>query len=300
MRENEHPDLFAEAAATEFREAAEALSFAMTMLRMYLRHQDQVRQRRAIADERDKRAQAERDKAERDATRARWQPANDRQWLRTAGPAEVASAWCAAAPYADPRSDLYERGAELAVNNCEGWLRQYHPYAMNYYDRLRADELGRIDAMGETMPLFLNHPSARPQEARPRLSITARGVRDGVDETLGPQREEFEQHFAERQTARGSRIVERMQYRAMTAGRPPLSPDEQRTVLDKATNLSPELIGTVIPATAAPRPARRPWENDSPFSVEEVVAYAVRNPDALSESAPAQTAARQERRARHA
>ena len=102
----------------------------------------------------------------------------------------------------------------------------------------------------------------------------------------GPSREGFEQHVAQTQTARGARIVEGMQSRALASDRPLLDPDEQRTALETATNLPPEIIGQVVQSAPPPtRPARRPWENDSPFSIEEVVAFAAQHPESLASPA---------------
>jgi hypothetical protein len=301
MSDDQYPDLFGEALAVEAREVMQALSCVAVLVRAAMRHQAKVRAKRELADEQAKRAQEQREKAERDAIRSQWEPANDRQWLRSANIVEVADAWSAAVDYADQASAAYERSAEFAVNNCEARLRELHPYAMNYFDRLRGEGLSRSDAIGQAAPLFLNHPNARPHEARPRLRITARGVRDGVDETLGPQREEFERHFAERQAVRGTRIVEGMQVRAMAEGRPLLNPDEQRTALDATTNLTPELIGKVVTSnTAVSRRPRRPWENESPFTIQEVVEFASKHPEALVAPAPKPAGSRQQSRSRHA
>lgn len=115
----------------------------------------------------------------------------------------------------------------------------------------------------------------------------------------GPGREEFEQHLSGQQAARGARIVEGMQARAMAEDRPMLDPDEQRTALEAATSLPPEIIAKIVPAAPA-RPARRPWENESPFSIEEVVALAAQNPEAPVSPAPRSAAARGQGRAPHA
>jgi hypothetical protein len=193
---------------------------------------------------------------------------------------------------------MYEKTAELAAGNCEARLRELHPYAMSHYDRLRAEGLSRLDAMHEAAPLFLNHPHARPHGPGARPAVEAGGLGHAwVDEVHGPGREEFEER---RQAARGARIVEGMQARATAEGRPPLGPDEQRTALETATNLPPGLIGKVVPAAAPPRPARRPWENESPFPIEEVVALAAQQPEALASPAPRPGAGRRPGRAPNA
>ena len=300
MSEDQHPDLFGEAGHVALRDSQQAFYVAAALTTAYLRHRSTVKQRQALQSERERRAAEAREKAERDAIRARWEPAHDRQWLRSAGPVDVAEAWSAAAPYADPAADLYERSAELAADNCEARLRDLHPYAMNHYDRLRGDGLGRVEAMHEAVPLFLNHPNPRPHGPGSRPGLAVGGLGDPwVAEVHGPGREEFEQHLAGQQAARGARIVEGMQARAMAEDRPMLDPDEQHTALEAATNLPPEIIAKIVPA-ASPRPARRPWENESPFSIEEVVALAAHQPEAPARPAPRPDAGRRPGRAPHA
>lgn len=303
MTENQFPDPFNEAnsaaARALLRDAAAALAVARAIAQAEARRQ----QRKMIKNERERAALEAREKAEREATRARWAPAADRQWLRSANLVEVSAVWCAAVHYADPASDLYDRSAERAVDNCEVRLRELHPYAMNRYDRLRADGVSRIDAIVEVAPLFLNHPTARPHEENPRLGIAARGLGDPwIDEVYGPSREGFEQHVAEQQIDRGSRIVGRMQARALADDRPLLGPDEQRTALEATTNLSPEIIGKVVPdpSPSAPRPVRRPWENDFPFPIEEVVYLAAQHPEAPASPRPRPVPAHRPRRVPHA
>jgi hypothetical protein len=172
---------------------------------------------------------------------------------------------------------------------------------MNRYDRLRAGGLGRAKAMQDAAPLFLNHPHARPHSGDARSAIAAQGLGDPwIDEVHGPDREGFEQHVAEQQASRGARIVEGMQTRAMASDRSLLDPEEQRTALERATNLPPEIISQVVPSSASRPARRRPWENESPFSIEEVVAIASQHPESLVTAPPAPSQARQPGRAPHA
>lgn len=296
MSEEQYPDPFAEAGRVALRDFGQAIEVVAVITTAWIRHRRHVRQQQEHQADKDRRAREARERAERDAIRARWEPANDRQWLRSAGPVEVAGAWSAAVPYADPAGDLYERSAELAAGNCEARLRELHPYAMGHYDRLRADGLSRLDAMHEAVPLFLNHPDARPHGPGTRPAVEAGGLgHTWAGEEHGPGREEFEQH---RQAARGTRIVEDMQARATAAGRPLPGPDEQRTALETATNLPLEIIGRVVPAGAPP--PRRPWQGESPFSIEEVVALAARQPDTPAGPGPRRPDAPGQRRAPHA
>ncbi|GII56051.1 hypothetical protein Pth03_44400 [Planotetraspora thailandica] len=125
------------------------------------------------------RAQAERERQAADALRARqraehraarlqWLPANDPAWLRKADLLQVSRAWGAAAPYAasDP-------AAERAQLKCEERLRELHPYAMNRYDRLRAEGHAPEAAMREVAPMFAREPRPRtgyPAAVRRQLS----------------------------------------------------------------------------------------------------------------------------------
>lgn len=304
MTENQFPDPFGEAVGQAGREVKTMAYVTALFIGAYLRHQAQAEQKMVLRDEQAKRAAAARERAERDAVRARWAPALDRRWLRGANAVELADTWVAAVPYADPASDLYERSAELAADNCEARLNDLHPYAMNHYHRLRADGLSRPEAMKESLPLFLNHPHAQPQDSSPRLSLTAQGLdHRPPDQAYGPDRAGFDQHVTRQQTARGQRIVGQMQSRALSSDRPLLSTDEQRTALINATNLPPAVIGQIVPSGPAPsRPSRRPWENESPFSIEEVVAFAASHPDSLASpaSGPDPKRTRTPDRARHA
>jgi len=91
-----------------------------------------------------------------------------------------------------------------------------------------------------------------------------------------------------------------MQSRALASDRPLLDTDEQRTALTNTTNLTPEIIGQVVqPVPPARRPAHRPWQDESPFSIEEVVAFAAEHPDCLVAPMAKPAASRAQNRARH-
>src|SRR6266851_2503573 len=74
-----------------------------------------------------------------------------------AGLDQAASAWGAAAAYADA-----DPVAASAMRMSEERLRTLHPYAMTRYDRLREEGASPLDAMGEAAPLFAREPHARP------------------------------------------------------------------------------------------------------------------------------------------
>jgi hypothetical protein len=85
---------------------------------------------------------------------------------------------------------------------------------------------------------------------------------------------------AEAQEDRGRQIVEALQARARAQGRDPLGEAEQRTVLETVTNLPADVIDRVVaPSGTVAQPTRsvraaRPWEQDFPVSISDVVASA--------------------------
>ncbi len=168
----------------------------------------------------------------------------------------------------------YEPSAATAVRNCEARLRDLHPHAMDRYDRLRSDGLGPVEAMRAAAPLFQRRPRIVPIDLAPRSALAA-GSGDGQSWALqvhGPSREEFETYRRER---RASRTVSQLQARALRAEGALLGADELRDVLERTTNLPPDMIakvaGHVVCPTAGPA-TRRPWEDEFPFPMPEVLA----------------------------
>lgn len=274
MSDGQHPDLFQEAALIGARDALQFASVLVTVRRVLVQHKAERERLRAEQNEKAKRALKARARTELAAARARWAPANDPQWLRGAGLLDVAAAWGAAVPYADPASERFEQSAQAAVGKCESRLRDLHPYGMARYDRLRADGMGPVEAMQEAVPLFRRPAESYAQRAplRPEL-----GPGDGLGHSWGaavhhPTRADFE---TEVQRRRGAQIIDGFQARAARDGLQPLDLEEQRVALESVTNLRDDVIrGAVHAAPVVPSPRQRPWLQEFPFPIKEVVAAA--------------------------
>jgi hypothetical protein len=277
-----YPDPFQEAIHQGLHRALQIGAAAATAAQVYAYHQKT--QARVVSDHDDRTRSVlnSQVRAERDASRSGWAPALDPQWLRQADLLDTARAWGAAMPYADRDVPWYEPSAATAMRRCEDRLRDLHPYAMARYDRLRAEGLGPADAMREAAPLFAraSHAHDAPSASRPSLSpgdgtgITwTASAPDSVSPQPGADTDALE--------ARGRQILAALQARARQQGRDPLGEDEQRTVLETITDLPPEVIDRiVIPGSgstaAAPLASatrnERPWENDFPAPIQDVVA----------------------------
>lgn len=291
MNDSAYPDLFEEAAQAAARQVVEYASIAGALARAFAR-------RRAISqlerETRDKQAQAAlkaQQEAERAATRARWAPANDRDWIGDANLVDTATTWCTAIPYADETSESYDSSALSAVRNCEERLRELHPHAMARYDRLRLDEMEPVEAMRQAAPLFLRRPDVREHPGAARAALGPGGPgHSWVAAMHGPFREEYESYQeALKMLRRGSQILHGMQADAARTGMPTLGEDDQRVALENATSLPPDAIPQVIASS------RRPWQQDFPFPISDVLAVAAtRSPD--QPAAPARTPAITERR----
>jgi hypothetical protein len=256
-----HPDPFAEAARDAARDAAQLATIVLAMGRVAV----QYHQHRS---EQERRAQEAEKEAERNATRLRWAPGNDRDWLRTAGLVDTATVWSAAVPYAGS-----DDSALSSVQNCERRLRDLHPYAMSRYDRLRADGIGPVEAMAEAVPLFARPRHAYEQPASPRAALQPG---DGIEPSwalsgFDPDPAE-EQAIAERQLRRGRWIVDGLQGRAWQDGRPPLTEAEQRAALESATTLPAEIIPQVVRPPIATATRAEAWKQDFPIPIADVLA----------------------------
>ena len=178
---DQHPDPLRDAMQDLVYRAVQVGSFAVTGTQVYAYHRRAQARIAAEQDHRARRALNAQIRAERDADRARWQPALDPGWLRRASLIEAAGAWGAALPYTDRAVPWYEPAAATAMARCEERLRSLHPYAMARYDRLRGDGLEPGEAMREVAPLFARHPHARDAPSVPRrmLEAAAPGQTDG-------------------------------------------------------------------------------------------------------------------------
>jgi hypothetical protein len=276
MSESQHSDLFQEAMQGAVRDAAQFASLVVTAGRVFLQYKLSRERLRAQRDAQARRALQAQVRAEQAAARARWAPAGDRSWLRGAALLDVAAVWSAAVPYADPAGQRFERSAQSAVQNCESRLRELHTYAMARYDRLRADGMGPIDAMQESVRLFARPAESYAQPAKVRLALVPG---DGLGhswvesaEVHRPTREDLE---TELQRRRGAQILDRLQARAARDGQQPLDADEQYSALESRTNLAPTLIPRAVqPVPAASATPRRHWKQEFPFPITDVVAAA--------------------------
>jgi hypothetical protein len=293
--EQTYPDPFQEAIHQGLHRALQIGAAAATAAQVYAYHQKTQARIVSDRDERTRRALNSQVRAERDAARSGWAPALDPQWLRQADLLDTARAWGAAMPYADRDVPWYEPSAAAAMRKCEDRLRDLHPYAMARYDRLRAEGLGPADAMHEAAPLFARAPHVYDAPAASRLPLGP-GDGQGIAWTADAPHPAPPEPWADADTleSRGRQILGALQARAREQGRDPLGEDEQRTVLETITNLPPEVIDRIVtpgngrtaaaPVASATR-SGRPWENDFPAPIQDVVATAARNGPASAPSA---------------
>jgi hypothetical protein len=291
-----HPDPFQEALSHGVQRAIEIASCAVTAAQVYAYQQRTQARGVRERDDRARRALNAQARAERDAARAGWAPALDPQWLRQADLMDTARAWGAAMPYADRDVPWYEPSAATAMRKSEERLREQHPYAMARYDRLRGEGLRPAEAMAEAAPLFARPPRAHDAPMAPRPTLGA-GDGTGISWTADPPVAVPLQAGADATglERRGRQILAALQDRARDQGRGLLGEDEQRTVLETVTNLPPEVIDRIVQpaAMSAARTTRtatarstRPWENDFPMPIQDVVATAAHDTPVPASSAP--------------
>jgi hypothetical protein len=299
-----YPDPFQEASQHGLQRALQIGASAATAAQVYTYHQKTQAREVSERDAQARRALNAQTRAERDAGRAVWSSALDPQWVRHADLVDTARAWGAAMPYADRNVPWYEPSAATAMRKCEERFRDLHPYAMARYDRLRSEGLGPADAMREAAPLFARHPRAHDAHFAPRPAL---GPGDGTGVAWTLDRPDANASQPEADAAalerRGREILDAFQARSREQGRDPLGVDEQRTVLETITDLPPEVIDRIVrPSTvsAAATPSRtgaakktRPWQNDFPVPIHDVVATAARNGSAPAPSATRNRLARQ-------
>jgi hypothetical protein len=302
-----YPDPFQEAIHHGLNRALQIGGAAATAAQVYAYHRKTQARVVSEHDERTRRGLNSQVRAERDAARAAWAPALDPQWLRQADLPNTARAWGAAMPYADRAVPWYEPSAATAMRKCEERLRDLHPFAMARYDRLRAEGLVPADAMREAAPLFAQFPRAHDASAASRLSLGP-GDGTGIVWTASAPDAASPQPGADTGAleGRGRQILAALQARAREQGRDPLGGDEQRTVLETITDLPPEVIDRIVkpgggstPVAPVARAARseRPWENDFPAPIQDVVATAARNSPVPSSPPRRRSAPRTGRRA---
>ena len=158
---DQHPDPFRDAIQEMVYRAVQVGSFAVTGIQVYAYHRRAQTRLAAERDHQARRALNAQIRAERDADKARWQPALDPGWLRRASLIETAQAWGAALPYTDRAVPWYEPAAATALARCEERLRSLHPYAMAWYDRLVSE--GQAAWGGDAA----GRPAVRPPSSGP-------------------------------------------------------------------------------------------------------------------------------------
>jgi hypothetical protein len=238
-----YPDLLGQAASHSSQRLAQMGSLLASWAVVEARRKERRNAAKAARSQQELETLREQERAACELARAGWAPALDRKWLTQADPLHTARTWSAAAAYADADPE-----AASAAGRCEERLRTLHPYAMAWYDRLRAEGAGRFDAMREAVPLFARAPHARPGGPAPdRQSLAARSARPQTTAQpagagAGVQQPGAEPDPASREEQRGQQIVARLQARATQERGAELSPDELATVLGATTTLSSDVI----------------------------------------------------------
>ena len=237
-----YPDLLGQAVSHSSQRLAQMGSLLASWVVVEARRKERRNAATAARSQHELETLREQERAANKLARTGWAPADDRQWLAQADLIQTARAWSAAAAYADADPD-----AASAAGRCEERLRTLHPYAMAWYDRLRAEGAGRFDAMREAVPLFARAPHTRPGgPAADRRSLqfsasphAAAQADESHDSARRPGREP---DTVSREEHRGRQIVSRLQSRAVEERGTELSPDEIATALGATTTLSPDVI----------------------------------------------------------
>jgi hypothetical protein len=235
-----YPDLLGQAVSHSSQRLAQMGSLLASWAVVEARRKERRNAAKTARSQRELETLREQERAAYKLARAGWAPALDRTWLAQADLLQAARTWSAAAAYADADPE-----AAAAATRSEERLRTLHPYAMAWYDRLRAEGAGRFEAMREAMPLFTRAPHARPggpAADRRQLAASATAQAAGPHDTLPQPEPGPEPDPASQEEQRGRQIVSRLQARAVEERGSELSPDELATVLGATTTLSPDAI----------------------------------------------------------
>lgn len=298
-----HPDPFHDAWSHGLQRAVQVASSAATGAQAYAFLKKAQGRTSTARDQRARRAENAQSRVDRDAARAAWTPALDRGWIRRADVLQTARAWGAAMPYAEPATPWHEPTATTAMRNCEDRLRELHPRAMARYDRLRQEGAGPAEAMHEAAFLFAGPPRAHDPDYTPRRVLEAGNGETPARDTGGPSPVPGDLDgpgAADAQERRGRQIIEEMRARARGRGESPPTEAEQRILLDRVTNLPGDVIDRVVRTGTTSHAARacradRPWQQDFPLPIKDVVAAAAGQARAASSTtetpavAPAKT-----------
>lgn len=248
-----HPDPIAEGLTQGAQRFVQVVAIAAAL------HQVTAQRTARLTAAREARNRAAEELAQREIkalfeeARAQWAPAHDREWLNQADLLQTGQAWAAALPYAEAH-----KAAASAIRKCENRMRHLHPHAMGHYDRARANGLSPQEAMTTAAPFFTRDPNVH--EGAPATTpalAPGQGAHWAATEH-GPSRKEWEEALQER---RADQIIQQLQDKLSTAGRPPMAADELRTVLDTTTNLPDHLV------TKAVQPYIRPTAEAAPGAV---------------------------------
>jgi hypothetical protein len=248
-----HYEPFGEALSYSSQRAAQMVSLLAAATEVALRRRALHAARQAARDEQERRRLQAQENAFRAQVRAQWAPAFDVRWLAQADLLQAGRAWGAAAPWADTDPE-----AAAALRRAEERLRTLHPYAMTQYDRLRDEGANPLDAMRESVHLFLREPHARPGQPGPaRRQVEAgppgTGPAHDPDIVGSPGQPNSSQNPYQEAERHGQQIIERLQGRALQERGVKLSPGELATALEATTSLPAEVITRLARAEAEER-----------------------------------------------
>jgi hypothetical protein len=236
-----YPDALGDALSHSSQRLAQLASLVTAAATMQVRRKAQATAANAARNQRQLRTLRDEQRAEWQLARAGWAPAHDSRWLAQADLLQAARVWGAAAAYADA-----DPAAASAMRHCEERLRVLHPYAMAWYDRLRGEGAGAVEAMRQAVPQFGKAPHARPGDPGPgrhALQAPARLDATSPDSETGATRAPGPGPGAEQQAEeRGLQLVQRLQASALTERGHVLSPDELATTLAAMTTLPGAVI----------------------------------------------------------
>jgi hypothetical protein len=231
-----YPDALGDGLSHSSQQLAQLASLITAAATMQVRRRAQAAAANAARNQRQLRVLQDGQRAEWQLARAGWAPAHDSRWLAQADLLQAARVWGAAAAYADA-----DPAAASAMRQCEERLRVLHPYAMAWYDRLRGEGAGAVEAMRQAVPLFGKAPHARPGDPGPGRQALHAPTRpgatspdSGTDATRAPSPGPGAERRAEE---RGWQLVRRLQASALTERGRVLSPDELATTLGATTTL---------------------------------------------------------------
>jgi hypothetical protein len=236
-----YPDALGDALSHSSQRLAQLGSLVTAAATMQIRRRAQANAANAARSQRELRALHEQQQAAWQLARAGWAPAHDSRWLAQADLLQAARVWGAAAAYSDA-----DPAAVSAMRKCEERLRVLHPYAMAWYDRLRGEGAGAVEAMRQAVPLFGKAPHAHPGDPGAERHALQASVRldamsqdSDADATRAPGpgpgvERRVEEH--------GWRLIQRLQASALAERGYALSPDELATTLGAMTTLPGHVI----------------------------------------------------------